>query len=374
MTDEPHGHGGTRGLRAPAAGAAPDAVRGVLRRYASLLPVTPATPALTLGEGGTPLLAAPRLAEWVGVSELFLKFEGVNPTGSFKDRGMVVAVAKAVEEGRTTVLCASTGNTAASAAAYAARAGLTAVVLLPRGKVAAGKLAQAVAYGARVVALDANFDVALDVARELAERYPVALVNSVNPYRIEGQATAAYEICDALGDAPDLLALPVGNGGNISAYWLGFKRYVERGSSERLPRVLGAQAEGAAPLVRGEPVAEPETVATAIRIGRPASWDTAVAAVRESAGSFRAVSDAQILDAYREIARREGVFCEPASAAGVAALRLAVRDGAVNGGSRCVCVLTGHGLKDPDTALGLPFRAAELPADVRAVAAELGWE
>ncbi len=368
MADPWHGHGGARGLRAPPAGAVPDAMRSVLRRYASLLPVTPATPALSLGEGSTPLLAAPRLAEWVGVSELFLKFEGVNPTGSFKDRGMVVAVAKALEEGASTVLCASTGNTAASAAAYAARAGITAVVVLPRGKVAAGKLAQAVAYGARVVSLDANFDAALDLARELAERYPVALVNSVNPHRIEGQATAAYEICDALGDAPDVLALPVGNGGNISAYWLGFKRYAERGSSARLPRVLGAQAEGAAPLVRGEPVAEPETVATAIRIGRPASWDTAVAAVRESAGWVRAVSDAQILEAYREIARREGVFCEPASAAGVAGLRAAVVAGEVERGSRCACVLTGHGLKDPDTALGLPFRVAELPAEVEAVA------
>lgn len=393
MAKSSGGHGEASGLSAPAAEAVPDAMRGVLRRHASLLPVTPETPALTLGEGSTPLLAAPRLAEWVGVNELFLKFEGVNPTGSFKDRGMVVAVAKALEEGRTTVLCASTGNTAASAAAYAARAGITAVVLLPRGKVAAGKLAQAVAYGARVVSLDANFDAALDLARELAERYPVALVNSVNPYRIEGQATAAYEICEALGDAPDVLALPVGNGGNISAYWLGFRRYAERvvngsvasrhgsrprtdaraAGHARLPRVLGAQADGAAPLVRGQPVAAPETVATAIRIGRPASWDTAVAAVRESSGWFRAVSDAQILEAYREIARREGVFCEPASAAGVAGLRAAVLAGEVERGSRCVCVLTGHGLKDPDTALGLEFRVAELPAEVEAVAGELGW-
>jgi len=373
MAGPSRGDGGASGFSAASAEAVPDGMRGVLRRYASLLPVTPATPALTLGEGSTPLLAAPRLAEWVGVRELFLKFEGVNPTGSFKDRGMVVAVAKAIEEGAKTVLCASTGNTAASAAAYAARAGITAAVVLPRGKVAAGKLAQAVAYGARVVSLDANFDAALDLARALAERYPVALVNSVNPYRIEGQATASYEICDALGDAPDVLALPVGNGGNISAYWLGFKRYVQHGSSTRLPRVLGAQAEGAAPLVRGEPVAEPETVATAIRIGRPASWDTAVAAVRESAGWFRAVSDAEILEAYREIARREGVFCEPASAAGVAGLRAAVAAGDVERGSRCVCALTGHGLKDPDTALGLPFRVAELPAEVEAVAGELGW-
>jgi len=366
-------HGPASGSGAAAPDTAPDGMRGVLRRYPSFLPITPATPALTLGEGSTPLLSAPRLAEWVGVSELFLKFEGLNPTGSFKDRGMVVAVAKAIEEGARTVLCASTGNTAASAAAYAARAGITAGVLLPRGKVAVGKLAQAVAYGARIVSLDGNFDAALDVARALAKRYPAALVNSVNPYRVEGQATAAYEICDELGDAPDVVALPVGNGGNITAYWLGFRRYAERGSSTRLPRMLGVQAEGAAPLVRGEPVAQPETVATAIRIGRPASWDTAVAAVRESAGSFRAVSDAEILEAYREIARREGVFCEPASAASVAGLRAAVQAGEVERRSRCVCVLTGHGLKDPDTALGLPFRVAELPAEVEAVAGELGW-
>lgn len=347
--------------------------RGLLHRYGELLPITPETPLLTLAEGETPLLNVPRLAEWVGVEELYLKYEGMNPTGSFKDRGMVVAIAKAAEAGARTVVCASTGNTAASAAAYAARAGLSAAVLLPRGKVAAGKLAQAAAYGAHAISLDANFDVALDLARTLADRYPIALVNSVNPFRIEGQTTAAYEICDVLGDAPDVLALPVGNGGNISAYWLGFRRYQERGRSTRLPRILGVQAAGSAPLVLGAPVAEPETVATAIRIGRPASWDTAVAAARDSGGALRAVSDEEILEAYREIPRREGIFCEPASAAGVAGLRAAVREGVIDPRSRCVCVLTGHGLKDPDTALGEGLEIRELAADEKAIASELGW-
>jgi len=350
-----------------------DRQRGVLHRYGELLPITPETPLLTLSEGDTPLIAVPRLAEWVGVEELYLKYEGMNPTGSFKDRGMVMAIAKAVEAGARTVVCASTGNTAASAAAYAARAGIVAAVLLPRGKVAAGKLAQAASYGARAIAVDANFDVALDLARSLADRYPIALVNSVNPYRIEGQTSAAYEICDVLGDAPDVLALPVGNGGNISAYWLGFRRYRERGRSTRLPRMLGVQAAGSAPLVFGAPVAEPETVATAIRIGRPASWETAVAAARDSGGALRAVSDEEILEAYREIPRREGIFCEPASAAGVAGLRAAVREGAIDRRSRCVCVLTGHGLKDPDTALAQGIEIREIAADEQAIVRELGW-
>jgi threonine synthase len=260
---------------------------GVLKRYGSHLPITAATPMLTLHEGSTPLIAAPRLAAWVGVRELHLKFEGANPTGSFKDRGMVVAVAKALEDGKRAVMCASTGNTAASAAAYAARAGVHAIVLLPEGKVAAGKLAQAVAYGARVVTVRGNFDDALRVARETADAYDIALVNSVNPFRIEGQTTAAYEICDEMGDAPDILALPVGNGGNITAYWLGFRRSVEQRRATRLPRMLGVQASGAAPLVRGAPVAHPETIATAIRIGHPATWEPAVAAARDSGGMLR---------------------------------------------------------------------------------------
>lgn len=346
---------------------------GVLERYAGVLPLTPATPRLSLQEGSTPLIPAPRLAAWLGIAEVRLKYEGMNPTGSFKDRGMVVAVARALEQGARAVLCASTGNTAASAAAYAAHAGIEALVLLPAGKVAAGKLAQAVVYGARVVTVRGNFDDALRVARVAAERYGVALVNSVNPDRIEGQTTAAYEICDALGDAPELLALPVGNGGNITAYWLGFRRALEQGRSHRLPRLLGAQAEGAAPLVLGHPVAHPETVATAIRIGNPATWEPAVAAARESGGALRAVSDAAILEAYHAIARRAGVFCEPASAAGVAALRAAVQAGEVAPEASCVCVLTGHGLKDPETAVGDVGAGLEIEASVEALAAALDW-
>ena len=346
---------------------------GVLERYGAWLPVTLDTPRLSLLEGSTPLLPASRLAEWVGVDELYLKYEGLNPTGSFKDRGMVVAVAKAVEEGATTVLCASTGNTAASAAAYAARAGISAVVLLPGGKVAAGKVAQAVMHGARVVSVDANFDRALEVAREAADRYPLALVNSVNPYRIEGQVTAAFEIVDALGDAPDVLALPVGNGGNITAYWLGFRRYHWRKLATRTPRMLGVQAAGAAPLVHGAPVEHPETVATAIRIGRPATWEPAIDAARESGGHLRAVTDEQILDAYRMVARAEGVFCEPASAAGIAGLRAAVREGRLDGTACCVCVLTGHGLKDPETAMGGGVPIERIEPDADALAAALGF-
>ena len=345
---------------------------GVLERYATWLPLTPATPRLTLHEGSTPLLSAPRLAQWVGVHELYLKFEGLNPTGSFKDRGMVVAVAKAVEAGARTIICASTGNTAASAAAYAARAGLQCVVLLPAGNVALGKVAQAVVYGARVVIVETNFDGSLDLARVLARDYGAALVNSVNPNRIEGQTTSAYEICDVLGDAPALLALPVGNGGNITAYWLGFRRYREAGKSTCLPRILGVQAEGAAPFVAGHPIEKPDTFATAIRIGKPATWEPAIAAARDSGGEIRAVSDAQILEAYRTIAALEGVFCEPASAASVAGLKAAVADGGVSAATSCVCVLTGNGLKDPDSALK-GIQTVQLPADASAIASSLGW-
>lgn len=324
---------------------------GVLARWAEWLPVTESTPRLTLHEGDTPLVFAPRLAEWVGVRELRLKYEGLNPTGSFKDRGMVVAVAKAIEAGARAVLCASTGNTAASAAAYAARGGLEALVILPAGRVAKGKVAQAVAYGARVLVVDGSFDAGLDLARSAADRYELALVNSVNPHRIEGQTTSAYEIAESLGDVPDVLALPVGNGGNITAYGLGFRRLCERGVTKRLPKLLGVQAEGAAPLVRGAPVEHPETIATAIRIGRPATWQPALNAASSSGGRITAVSDDAILEAYRAVARLEGVFCEPASAASVAGLRRAVGEGVVAGDDSCVCVLTGHGLKDPDTAV-----------------------
>ncbi len=361
---------------------------GVIARWAALLPVSGATPRLTLLEGDTPLVAAPRLAEWVGVRELHLKYEGLNPTGSFKDRGMVVAVAKAMEAGARTVLCASTGNTSASAAAYAARAGLRAVVLLPGGKVAPGKIAQAVVHGARILSLPTNFDGALDIARALVEKHPAVLVNSLNPHRLEGQATAAYEICEALGGAPDLLALPVGNGGNITAYAMGFRRWRERGATERGatergatergaiergPRLLGVQAAGAAPLVAGRPIEHPETVASAIRIGRPATWQPALDAARDSGGAIVAAEDAAILEAYREVARREGVFCEPASAAGVAGLRAAVAAGDVAPDARCVCVLTGHGLKDPAHALPPGFEPEAVAAAADEVARALGW-
>lgn len=346
---------------------------GILSRYGAQLPLTAGTPRLSLDEGDTPLLPAARLAAWVGVDELFLKVEGLNPTGSFKDRGMVMAVAKAVEGGARAVLCASTGNTAASAAAYAAHAGIEAVVLLPAGKVAAGKLAQAVAYGARVVTVRGNFDDALRLARAAATQHGVALVNSVNPHRIEGQTTAAYEICDELGDAPDVLSLPVGNGGNISAYWLGFRRAHEHGRAMRLPRMAGTQAAGAAPLVLGHPVEKPETVATAIRIGNPASWQTAEEAAQHSGGDIIAVSDEAILEAYSQVARTEGVFCEPASAASVAGLRARARAGRLPREARCVCVLTGNGLKDPDTALHLVGEGTVVEPEAGELGRVLGW-
>lgn len=347
------------------------AVRGILARYADFLPLTAATPGLSLDEGDTPLLPAPRLAEWIGVTQLHLKYEGANPTGSFKDRGMVVAVAKALEEGATTLICASTGNTSASAAAYAARAGIKAVVLLPAGNVARGKLAQAIVAGATVIMLDCNFDGALTIARELARDYRIALVNSVNPHRIAGQATAAFEVCDVLGDAPELVALPVGNGGNVTAYAEGFRLYRDKRMTTRMPMFIGAQAAGSAPLVNGAPVEHPETIATAIRIGNPASWTSAVTAVTDSGGAFRAVSDDAILEAYHHVAELEGVFCEPASAAGIAALRMVVRDKTVARAVRAVCVLTGNGLKDPDRAVPQSFDPIALTADAAVLAMQL---
>ena len=321
--------------------------RGVLARWAAHLPLTERTPRLNLGEGDTPLVAATGLAREIGCSELWLKFEGQNPTGSFKDRGMVVAVAKAAEAGAHSAVCASTGNTSASAAAYCAAAGLPCNVVVPEGKVAAGKLAQAVAHGARIVVLRGNFDAALQRVRAVAEQSGIALLNSVNPNRIEGQKTAALEIVEELGQPPDALALPVGNAGNISAYWRGF---CELGG--RRPAMLGFQAAGAAPLVSGSPVQDPETVATAIRIGNPASWATAVAARNESGGLFAAVTDEEILSAYRRLASEAGVFCEPASAAPVAGLlRLSREHPKRFAGLRIVAVLTGHGLKDPQSAM-----------------------
>ena len=335
---------------------------GVLSHYGSFLPLTPQTPLITLGEGGTPLVAAPRLAAEVGCRELYLKLEGCNPTGSFKDRGMVLAVAKALEEGSKTIVCASTGNTSASAAAYGARCGLSTFVVVPKGNIAAGKLAQAIVYGAKVIALNGSFDDALDIVRRLAEIRPLTLVNSVNPYRLEGQKTAAFEVVDVLGDAPDIVCIPVGNAGNISAYWRGFKEYCTAGKSTRTPRMMGFQAAGAAPIVLGRPVPHPETVATAIRIGNPASWKLAEAARDESGGAIQAVSDDQILDAYQKLARLEGVFVEPASAAAMAGLLKLAREGPPLQDARVVCILTGSGLKDPDTAMRMPQTVREADA------------
>src|SRR4051812_7655712 len=311
---------------------------GLIDRYRDRLSLEPGDPVVTLNEGSTPLIEAPRLSERIGARALF-KFEGANPTGSFKDRGMTVAVSRAKGRGAEAVICASTGNTAASAAAYAARAGLRGAVIVPEGKIAIGKLAQALMHGARVVALQGNFDDALTIVRELAQKHPIELVNSVNPYRIEGQKTAAFEVVEELGEAPGALAIPVGNAGNVTAYWRGFQ---ELGAA---PLLYGFQAEGAAPLVHGAPVENPETVASAIRIGNPARWEDAMGAVTSSRGEIRAVSDAEILDAYAFLGAREGVFCEPASAASVAGLLKYGAEG------RVVCVLTGHGLKDPTTAM-----------------------
>ena len=319
----------------------------LIERYRERLPLEPSDPVVTLNEGSTPLVEAPVISDRVGAT-VRLKLEGVNPTGSFKDRGMTVAVSRAKGAGAEAIICASTGNTAASCAAYAARAGVRGAVIVPEGRIAIGKLAQALMHGARVVALRGNFDQALEIVRELAERHPVELVNSVNPYRIEGQKTAAFEVCDELGGPPDALAIPVGNAGNITAWWRGFREY---GAA---PVLYGFQAEGAAPLVYGKPVPEPETIASAIRIGNPARWEEAMEAVTASRGRIAAVSDQQILDAYHLLASREGVFCEPASAASVAGILahgLPTPEGGVRPES-VVCVLTGHGLKDPDTALG----------------------
>lgn len=324
---------------------------GILEVYRSFLPITEGTPRLTLHEGNTPLVYADKLSERLEC-HVYLKFEGANPTGSFKDRGMVVAVAKAKEAGKRTVICASTGNTSASAAAYAARAGLEAVILIPHGYVAVGKLAQAVQYGARIVAIRGNFDQALAIVREVADPLGMEVVNSINPYRLMGQQTAAFEICDALGRAPDALYIPVGNAGNISAYWMGFTRYYEEKRVHSRPKMFGFEAEGAAAIVRGEPIAHPETFATAIRIGNPASWDKAVRAAQESGGAIDCVTDEAIAEAYRLIAQ-EGVFAEPASAASVAGLLKRHRAGHVARGETVVCVLTGNGLKDPDSAMRL---------------------
>ncbi|GAV15378.1 threonine synthase [Paenibacillus sp. NAIST15-1] len=323
---------------------------GLLETYKSYLPINDNTPKLTLHEGNTPLIRADRLSEELGLN-LYFKYEGLNPTGSFKDRGMVMAVAKAVEEGSRTIMCASTGNTSAAAAAYAARAGLNCIVLIPNNNIALGKLAQAMIYGAKIIAIQGNFDRALEIVREITAKHPITLVNSVNPYRIEGQKTAAFEVCDQLGKAPDVLAIPVGNAGNISAYWKGFKEYHAAGKTDSLPRMVGFEAEGAMAIVKGEPISDPETVATAIRIGNPASWKTAVEAAEQSAGQINYVTDEQILEAYQLMAVREGVFAEPGSAASLAGVLKLHKEGYFKGGESVVSVLTGHGLKDPNIAI-----------------------
>jgi threonine synthase len=359
----------------PFTGSASSARPRLVERYREFLPLTNATPALSLGEGFTPLVRLSHLGGELGLSNLYAKVEGANPTGSFKDRGMVVAVSKALESGARSIICASTGNTSASAAAYGAAAGLEIIIVLPRGQIAHGKLVQALIAGARVVAVDGNFDEALAIVRALAEQddHPVTLVNSVNPHRIAGQKTAAFEICDDLRRGPDILAIPVGNAGNISAYWAGFREYAAADRIETLPRLWGFQAAGAAPIVAGHPIDRPETVATAIRIGNPASWATAVAARDESRGSIEAVTDDEILAAYRDLARLEGIFCEPSSAASLAGVRRAAQAGRIDSQATVVCVLTGHGLKDPTTAEAHAGGVIEAEATVGSVAVALGW-
>lgn len=345
--------------------------RGLIEEYRHRLPVTDATPVVTLREGGTPLVYACVLSEMTGC-EVWLKYDGANPTGSFKDRGMTMAISKAAEAGARAVICASTGNTSASAAAYAVKAGMVCAVLVPEGKIAMGKLAQAIVHGARLLQVQGNFDDCLTLARDLADRYPVALVNSVNPDRIEGQKTASFEIVDMLGDAPDIHCLPVGNAGNITAYWKGYVEYADSGLASRLPRMWGFQAAGAAPLVHGAPVAKPETLATAIRIGNPASWDFAIAARDDSGGLIDAVTDEQILAAYHLLASREGLFCEPASAASVAGLLQMHAQGGLEPGQSVVCTLTGNGLKDPQWALADAPEPVVVPVDAEVAAASLG--
>ncbi len=337
--------------------------RGVIEEYRKFLPVTERTPVVTLGEGNTPLIRATRLANQIAPGiDLYLKFEGMNPTGSFKDRGMTMAISKAVESGAKAVICASTGNTSASAAAYGARAGMAVYVLIPAGKIAMGKLSQAMMHQATVIQIEGNFDQALTIVKELSVTHGIELVNSINPYRIEGQKTAAMEVCDQLGDAPTVHVLPVGNAGNITAYWKGYQEYRIANQSTRLPRMVGFQAAGAAPIVLGHIVENPQTVASAIRIGNPASWEAALNAVKESAGAIDSVTDEEILQAYRVVAATEGVFCEPASAASVAGVMKLSKQGGLREGEIVVCTLTGHGLKDADTAISVSAQ----PKTVRA--------
>jgi threonine synthase len=346
--------------------------RGVIEEYRQYLPVSEETPVVTFGEGNTPLLFAPFLSD-LTKTKIFLKYEGANPTGSFKDRGMTLAISKAKERGCKAVICASTGNTSASAAAYAARAKMDCIVIIPKGKIALGKLSQAIMHGAKVFEVDGNFDQALNLVRELGEKYPIEIVNSINPYRIEGQKTGAFEIVNQLDAVPDYHAIPVGNAGNITAYWQGYKEYYGAKQISLLPKMIGFQAEGAAPIVRGHPIEKPETLATAIRIGNPASWKTAVAAAEESNGSISIVTDTEIVDAYKLIAAKEGIFCEPASAASVAGVIKLAKAGKIPDGSTVVCILTGHGLKDPDNAIMFGEKPTFIPCKVEEVAKRLGY-
>ncbi len=344
--------------------------KGIIREYFEFFPVTEKTPVVTLLEGNTPLLRAGNIIKEFGLNlELYFKFDGANPTGSFKDRGMTLAISKALEEGSRAVICASTGNTSASASAYAARAGIKAIVLIPEGKIATGKLVQAMIHGAVVIQIKGNFDQALNIVRAIVKEYPITLVNSINPYRIEGQKSVAFEVCDQLGRAPEYHALPVGNAGNISAHWKGYKEYKEKGKIDSLPKMLGFQAAGAAPIVLGHPVEKPETVATAIRIGNPASWKTALQARDESGGTIDMVTDEEILNAYKMIASCEGVFCEPASAASMAGIIKLYKKGYFKKGAKIVCTLTGNGLKDPDTVFKVADNPVVLPADLKSVKA-----
>ncbi|MCK9430243.1 MAG: threonine synthase [Candidatus Omnitrophica bacterium] len=349
--------------------------RGIIQKYKKFLPVSSKTPVITLNEGNTPLIYAGYLSRLAGKNmEVYLKYEGLNPTGSFKDRGMTLAISKACEENAKAVMCASTGNTSASAAAYAARAGIKCIVLIPSGAIALGKLSQALIHGAKVLAIKGNFDVALDLVKEVTRDYPIKLVNSLNPYRIEGQKTASFEICDYFGDAPDFQCMPVGNAGNITAYWKGYKEYKNLGLSRKLPVMLGFQAQGAAPIVRNKPIKDPETIATAIRIGNPASWKTAVEARDESKGLIDMVSDTEILQAYKILAAKEGVFAEPASAASVAGLLKLIKKGYFkNKKGKITCILTGHGLKDPERAIKTVKTPKVMAANLKSIIKEIGY-
>ncbi|MFC1571053.1 threonine synthase [Candidatus Margulisiibacteriota bacterium] len=340
--------------------------QGVIEEYKDYLPVTDKTPRVTFFEGNTPLLPAKHISQ-LTKCKVFLKFEGANPTGSFKDRGMCLAIAKAVEQGKKAVICASTGNTSASASAFAARAGLDCIVIIPKGKIALGKLSQAIMHGAKVFEVDGNFDQAFKLVKEIGSKYPVEIVNSINPFRIEGQKTGAFEICNQLGDVPDYHAIPVGNAGNITAYWKGYKEYKAAGKINKLPKMIGFQAEGAAPIVLGKPVKKPETVATAIRIGNPASWKQAEAARDESGGSISIVTDDEIIAAYKLVASKEGIFCEPASGASVAGMMKLAKAGKIPAGSTVVCILTGHGLKDPDNAIKAGVKPTRIPCKAEEV-------